>query len=212
VARPTRPTRADAVPRTRARPRRAALVAIAGAIAVGLLLTGCSGDDTEQSSETTTPIPPSTTTTTEPPLDAGRQLEPLYFVPSVGDCFDRRKVPGADNKQVDVILALDCQLPHQYEIFGTIEYPLPEDGDTTWPGDEAVRNYARAHCPELFEDYVGKPYETSVLEIGHLLPPEKNFYANQVIGCYVYDPTQDHVVEGRAVQGRTAGTAQGTAR
>ena len=52
----------------------------------------------------------------------------------------------------------------------------------------------------------------ATLEIGHLLPPEKNFYANQVIGCYVYDPAQDHVVEGRAVQGRTAGTAQGTAR
>ena len=181
-------------------------------LAAALLLAGCSGDDSGQSTDTTTTVAPSTTTTTEPPLEEGREQDPLYFVPAVGDCFDRRKVPGADNKQVDIILQLDCQLPHQYEIFATLDFPLPEDGDRTWPGDEPVRNFARAQCPATFPDYIGKPYETSVLEIGHLLPPEDNFYANQTIGCYVYDPTQETMVDGRAVQGRTAGTAQGSAR
>lgn len=181
-------------------------------VALALVLTACSGDDSSQSEATTTTEAPATTTTTEPALERGTQQDPLYFVPAVGDCFDRREVPGADNKQVDVILQLDCQLPHQYEIFATLDYPTPDDGDTTWPGDEAVRNYARANCPATFEDYVGKPYETSILEIGHLLPPEDNFYANQVIGCYVYDPSQSSMVDGRAVQGRTAGTARGSAR
>ena len=196
-------------PRTRGRVATSGLVVT---LALGLALSACSGDEGDQPAATTTTEVPTPTTTTEPPLDAGTQKEPLYFVPSVGNCFDRRKVPGADNKQVDTILLLDCQLPHQYEIFATLEYPLPEDGDPEWPGDEAVRNYARAQCPGSFEAYVGKPYETSAFEIGHLLPPEDNFYANQVIGCYVYDPTQDHVVEGRPVQGRTAGTARGTGR
>jgi len=171
-------------------------------VAPVLLLAACSGDDSDQSAATTTTEAPTTTTTTEPPLDAGTQKEPLYFVPSIGDCFDKRKVPGADNKQVDTILLLDCQLPHQYETFATLEYPLPEDGDTTWPGDEAVRNHARGSCPATFEAYVGKSYETSIFEIGHLLPPEDNFAANQVIGCYLYDPTHD----------RSAGTAQGSGR
>ena len=165
-----------------------------------------------QSEETTTTVAPETTTTTEAPLDERAQKDPLYFVPTVGTCYDKRKVPGADNKLVDTILLLDCQVPHQYEIFATLDFPLPEDGDTTWPGDEAVRSFARANCPAAFEAYVGKPYETSVLEIGHQLPPEGNFYANQVIGCTVYDPTKDQVIEGRPVQGRTSGTAQGSAR
>ena len=47
---------------------------------------------------------------------------------------------------------------------------------------------------------MGTPYETSVLEIGYVLPPEDNFYANQVIGCYLYDPTHGpgHRRAGRA--------------
>lgn len=211
----TRPTRhATGRPRRPARPhrlRRAWLV-VAVALALVTVATACSGDDSDQSESTTTTEAPTTTTTTEPTLDQGTQKDPLNFVPEVGNCFDKRKVPGADNKQVDTILLLDCQLPHQYEIFATIEYPLPEDGSTTWPGDEAVRTFARLTCPGAFEAYVAKPYETSVYEIGHLLPPEDNFEANQVIGCYVYDPTRDTVVEGRAVQGRTAGTARGSAR
>lgn len=182
-------------------------------LAVLALAGGCSGDDDGTAADTTTTVAPETTTTTEPPLEEGTQFEPLYYEPVVGECFDRRKVPGADGtKLVDTILRLDCQLLHQYETFATLEYPLPDDGDTTWPGDEAVRNHARGSCPAYFEDYVGTPYETSVLEIGLLLPPEKNFAANQTIGCYVYDPTQVVVVDGRQLQGRTAGTARGSGR
>lgn len=161
----------------------------------------CSGDD-EAPPDTTTTTVESTTTTVEPALEEGRQVDPLYYVPTVGDCFDRRQVPGADNKQVDVILRLDCQLPHQFEVYATVEFPLPEDGDTTWPGDDPLRELARARCAKPFDDYVGMPYETSQLEIGYLLPPEDNFAVNQVIGCYLFDPVPD----------RSAGSAQGAAR
>lgn len=174
-------------------------------LVVALVLTvagACGGDETERTDETTTTVAPETTTTTEPPLDAGRQVDPVYYVPTVGDCFDRREVTGSDNKQTDVLLRLDCQLLHQYEIFATVPYPRPEDGDTTWPGDDAVRDVARAECSTFFEDYIGAPYETSMLEMGYLLPPEDNFGVNQLIGCYVYDPTHD----------RTAGSAQMAAR
>jgi hypothetical protein len=189
------------------------VVGLVGAlVALALLAGACSGDDSQQSEETTTTVAPTTTSTTEAPLDERAQKDPLYFVPEVGTCYDKRKVDGADNKQVDTILLLDCQLPHQYEIFATLDFPSPEDGDRTWPGDEALRDFARANCSATFEEYVGEPYETSVLEIGYQLPPEDNFYANQVVGCYVYDPSKDQVVDGRPVQGRTAGTARGSAR
>lgn len=205
-----RPRPGDTQPARPPRARRGALAC--GLIALALVAGACSGDDSQQSEDTTTTVAPTTTSTTEPALDAGDQEDPLYFVPEVGDCFDKRKVDGADNKQVDVILRLDCQLPHQYEIFSTLEFPIPEDGDTTWPGDEALRDHARANCWAEFESYIGKPFETSVLEIGYQLPPEDNFYANQIIGCYVYDPTQDQVVDGIQVRGRTAGSARGSAR
>ena len=177
-----------------------------GAVALGAVAllgaAACSGGD-DQVVATTTTAPPETTTTTEPPIEAGRQEDPLYFVPEVGGCFDRRKVvPEFEEKQIDVILALDCQLLHQYEIFAVVPFPLPEDGDTTWPGDDAVRTVARAECPKQFDDYVGAPYETSQLEIGYVLPPEDNFAMNQLIGCYLYDPAHT----------RTEGSAQGAAR
>lgn len=182
--------------------RRRPLIVICLGLLVSVATVACSGDDSSQSTQTTTTVAPSTTTTTEPSLEQGRQVEPLYYEPSVGDCFDRRKVFGPDNKQTEVILRLDCQLPHEFEIFATVEFPLPEDGDTAWPGDEALRDLARSTCPAAFETYVGAPYETSVLEMGYLLPPEDNFGVNQLIGCSVYDPVPD----------RTAGTLQGSAR
>lgn len=174
----------------------------AGLVAVGLLGGACSGGDDEPAPTTTTTEAPATTTTTEPPLEAGTQLDPDLFTFSVGDCFDRRKVPGSDNKQVEVILTLDCQLPHQFEVYATLDYPVPEDDETTWPGDEALRTFARAECTAPFEDYVGAPYETSDFEIGFLLPPEASFSYDQTVGCYVYDPAHE----------RSSGTARGAAR
>lgn len=180
--------------------RRSAVLVVATVVVAGA--AACSGDD-EAPPDTTTTVAPSTTTTTiEPALEEGRQVDPLYYVPAIGDCFDRRQVPGADNKQVDIILRLDCQLAHQFEIYATVEFALPEDGDTTWPGDDAVRQVARSQCAPPFDEYVGMPYETSKLEIGYLLPPEDNFGVNQLIGCYVFDPAHD----------RSAGSAQGAAR
>jgi hypothetical protein len=178
----------------------------AGVVVVGLLAilgtAACSGDG-DPPADTTTTVPPETTTTTEPPIEDGMQVDPLYYIPEVGQCFDRRSVvPEFEEKQVDVLLRLDCQLLHQYEIFGVVEYPLPEEGDIVWPGDDAVRDVARAQCSKQFDAYVGAPYETSQLEIGYVLPPEDNFTLNQLIGCYLYDPAHD----------RTAGTAQGAAR
>ena len=186
-------------PRSLRRSFGVAVVAVVALLGAG----ACSGDDSDLSAETTTTAAPETTTTTEPPIEAGTQLDPLYYVPEVGECFDRRKVvPEFEEKQIDVILLLDCQLLHQFEIFGVVEFPLPEDGDTSWPGDDAVRDVARAECSKQFDDYVGAPYETSQLEIGYVLPPEDNFSMNQLIGCYLYDPAHD----------RTAGSAQGAAR
>lgn len=77
--------------------------------------TGCSGDDQGAAPGSTGTDPPDTSPpTTEAPLEAGEQL--YVYVPEVGDCFDRRLL-GEEQGGEEIVLRLDCDLPHQYEVF-----------------------------------------------------------------------------------------------
>jgi hypothetical protein len=169
--------------------QRARTVALVLSLAVAAgLAAGCAGKDTNQTSTTTgAPPPTETTTTTEAPLDAGKQM--FVYVPSTGDCFDKRKVPGQGNKQTEIVLKLDCTLPHQYEVFGVVDYVLPDPKDTAYPGDEILRKFAKVECPKLYEAYVGQAYELSKYEIGYVIPPEANWPSNRKVGCTVVDST-----------------------
>ncbi len=174
------------------------LVTVGLAVAVATLVGACSGTETNQTSTTTgTPPPPETTTTTEAPLEAGKQI--FVYVPAVGDCFDKRKVAGQANKQTEIVLKLDCSLPHQYEVFGTTDFVLPDPKDTAYPGDEVLRRFAKIECPKQYQDYVGQAYELSRYEIGYVIPPEANWPSNRKIGCTVVDNTGNRL--GASVKG-----------
>jgi len=169
-----------------------ALVLLAAVVAAAGLLGGCSGDDAAPSSTTIGTAPPvETTTTTEPPLEAGTQI--FVYIPKTGDCFDRRKIPGQNKKQTEVVLKLDCQLPHRYEVYATVDAPINKD-DRSYPGDEALRSIARVECPKQYLAYIGQTYELSKYEIGYVIPPEANWPNNHTIGCYVVDPTDQKLV------------------
>ncbi len=171
-----------------ARARASLPVVLAGAAVLTALLSACSGKDTNQTSTTTgAPPPTETTTTTEAPLEAGKQI--FVYVPAVGDCFDKRKVAGQANKQTEIVLKLDCTLPHQYEVFGVVDYTLPDPKDLTYPGDELLRRFAKTECPKQYQAYVGQAYELSKYEIGYVIPPEANWPSNRKIGCTVVDGT-----------------------
>jgi hypothetical protein len=138
-------------------------------------LTGCSGEPSTSATTTTTAVP-ETTTTTEAPLSAGKQFS--FYVPAVGDCFDVRTAPKAPT----IYLKLDCNLPHENEVFAVVELT-----GTDYPGAPFLEAAAKKACPASWEAYVGQAYETSSLAIGYLIPDEATWGngIRHVTGCLV---------------------------
>jgi hypothetical protein len=172
------------------------------ALGLGLLLlspmavaVGCSsGDGAAPPDTTNTTVPPETTTTAEPPLSAGTQV--FFYVPEPGECIDKRTPDPT--KTDEVILKLDCPLPHELEVFGSVDVPTKD-----FPGEPAMQDQAKVACPKLFASYVGVPYETSRWEMGYLVP-SLGTWANttkHVVGCYLYDKT------GAKLEGTKKGSA-----
>jgi hypothetical protein len=146
---------------------------------VALALAACSAKPaTAPTSTTAAPVKP--TTTTEAPLTAGRQVS--FYVPAVGDCYDKRMIGAAPNA-VQIWLVLPCTLPHQNEVFATVDFP-----DPNFPsGVGVLEQFAKQRCVSGFAAYVGKPYETSSYDIDYELPQEASWGngIRHVIGCLV---------------------------
>lgn len=196
-------TRARDVRSSRAGLRAAAPAA---ALTVALLvLAGCAGtDDSGGKAATGTTIAVGTTTTTEAPVEAGEKI--YVYVPEVGDCYDKRRIAAQGGTQTEIVLKLDCALPHEKEIFAIVEYPAPDPKTTDpkareFPGDDALRRFGRLECPKQFRAYVGTGYEVSSLEIGFLMPAESNWPSNRKISCLLQAPNG----------ARRSGTARGSA-
>lgn len=161
-------------------------VALATLLAV---VTGCGGggESGEGTSTTTTTGPPPETV----PLNRGRQVDTALYVPAIGDCFDRR-VPDPEKPLTEVILVLPCREPHTYEVFAlwTPEIEPPADGtpvaasEVPYPEVEAFTDEALDECVARLEDFVGRPYELSVLDVEPLLPnPDEWALGNRAVGC-----------------------------
>lgn len=174
---------------------------VALAVGAAVLFAGCSSAGEGSASITATTPPPETTTTTEPPLEAGRQV--FVYTPAIGDCFDRRQLeerPATGPQQTDIVLVLDCSLPHENEVFDVLEVP---DAPRDYPGEPELQDFARSRCATGFGDYVGQAYEVSELEVGYYLPSSNEWSSGaRRLGCYVYD------VDGA----RLVGSMQGSGR
>ena len=195
-------------------PRRAtASVTVALLVVAGLAsLASCGGGETatEPTPATDTTAPPETTTTTEVPAEAAQVL--YVYTPSVGDCFDRRRLEDGA-----AVLLLDCTQPHTFQVFGVFDFDestLPPNlvasdgaatsgegttgvvgtGPRSWPGEDPLIVAAQRTCPALFAEWVGVPYERSVFELSWVLPNEESWgNGSRVIGCTLWDPTTDRM-------------------
>ena len=85
------------------------------------------------------------------------------FDVSVGDCWN--DIPA--QQEVESITAVPCSEPHESEVFATFDIDL---GSDDWPGDAAVIAAAETGCVERFGEFVGVPYEESVLEVFYFHP------------------------------------------
>jgi hypothetical protein len=127
---------------------------------------------------------------------AGTQL--FVYAPQDGDCIDLRATgdqgaattrsqPGPDatpRSEKELILRLDCELPHQYEVIALVDPGLPGE-----PDDTALSTAAKQLCPPAFATVIGTPYQDSELELGWVLPSaEQKGRGIQQVGCLVFDP------------------------
>jgi hypothetical protein len=144
-----------------------------------LVVSACGGTSGPRREAATTVPPPPTTTTTEAPLSAGHQVS--FYVPRVGDCYDKR-TQGAPPSTVVIYLLLPCALPHQNEVYATLDYP-----DPNFPDTGALEQFAKSQCVASFAAYVGIGYETSSLDLAYQLPDQATWGngIRHVIGCLV---------------------------
>jgi hypothetical protein len=99
----------------------------------------------------------------------------------VGDCLrasDLRAEPAVD-------VAVDCEQPHDAEIYAATELP-----DGPYPGVEAMRAAADDFCLPLFAAFVGTDYLASELDVYPLLPSEDgwNSAGDREILCVLVAP------------------------
>lgn len=90
----------------------------------------------------------------------------------VGDCFNRLESLAFGRTAV-VTSLIDCDLPHDHQIYHILDYPAPHP--SIYPGDSVMDSFAVQSCYREFEQWVGKDYETSELDIGVITPPQLNF-------------------------------------
>lgn len=152
-------------------------------LSAAVTCSACSPKSEPTAATTTqTTLPPETTTTTEVAISAGKQIS--VWTPEVGDCWEKRKPnPFKDD---EVILKLDCNLPHSNEVVGVVELK-----EKDFPGELIMKTLATKECPKLFNTFVGAPYELSKWELGYDYPQAAGWKATtkHVIGCYIYDKT-----------------------
>lgn len=111
----------------------------------------------------------------------------------VGECIDAdeldRFLSGSD------FLVTGCDGPHDYEVYFVYEYATG-----LYPGEEAVLDRLTEACRGEFETYVGRDYETSILDIYRVWPGQDLWESGSRTGeCLLFE-FQDNSLTGSAYQ------------
>lgn len=83
------------------------------------------------------------------------------FQTKIGDCFDDQ----SQTDSIDDVPGRPCLEPHDNEVFALFDTSL-----TSFPGEDEMFDHAIDECMTRFEDYVGEPYDSSVLDIFPIVP------------------------------------------
>lgn len=97
----------------------------------------------------------------------------------VGDCFDESYSFDA----VSSLPGVPCNEPHDAEAYASFNVSFD-----SYPGDDGMWDVAFERCLERFENFVGRDYESSQLDIYTLYPSAESWAANdREVICAVYD-------------------------
>lgn len=143
---------------------------VAGLVAVSaLVLASCSSGSTD-TPETSVSSGPSVST------ESVFELRP-------GDCFDEVVVNGEAAEEVETLPMIDCDAPHDYEVFAVFDVE-----GFAFPSELEFEDLAVEKCLPLFEDYVGSAYETSRLDITWLVPTAEGWrQLDREMTCVLFD-------------------------
>ncbi len=115
------------------------------------------------------------------------------FAIRVGDCLNTSEL-GEDISSVPVV---PCGDPHEDEVFHSFDLV---DGE--FPGDDAINAQVEPICIAEFGDFIGLPYDESVLGLFPMYPTAESWATgDREVLCIAFDPDQ-----------LTTGTLEGSAR
>jgi hypothetical protein len=99
-----------------------------------------------------------------------------------GDCYDDPALEADDWVEVEDVRLVPCDEPHDNEAFHRFSLPA---GD--FPTDDALDTAFEETCIPAFEDFVGRSYEDSELDIAYLAPTADSWdEGDRDIVCSVY--------------------------
>jgi hypothetical protein len=129
---------------------------VVGTMAV-LGLVGCSDESTQDSS----------TRDEEGNITEGGDVG--VFALAEGDCFV--DPPSGNLNEVE---AVPCDEPHSSEVFALFD--VDGDNDAPFPGDPEIQAQAEENCGgDLFEEYVGAPFQESTLGVTFITPTQQTW-------------------------------------
>jgi len=101
----------------------------------------------------------------------------------VGDCFNDAANTGGDEYELSGVAGVPCAQPHDNEVYAVFDV-----GETTFPGDQ-MSELAFDHCLKRFEQFVGRDYQSSSLDIMTLYPTSSSWERqnDREVICAAYD-------------------------
>jgi hypothetical protein len=159
----------------------------------GTLGVAASASDSETGLRFDVPVPSTTTTsessraadTSESPAITDAATDLLLEDLRVGDCFNDS---GHGTPEVGEITRVDCQVPHDSEVFATPT--VPGEPGAAYPGDDEIDRRSGDLCLSQFAPYVGIDFQDSTWEFDYFGPPEETWreYDDRLVICALTDP------------------------
>ena len=124
----------------------------------------------EPSEKPTTGPKPTATASTK-----GRTIHSTEL--QVGDCYNK----DTTGSQIGDVEVVDCNIPHQYEVYNNYEITL-----STLPDEDTMSSEATTACSSTFQEYVGISYNQSQYKASYLYPTSGSWaQVDRTITCTI---------------------------
>ena len=108
------------------------------------------------------------------------------FAMRTGDCFDDPQEiidAGSATAEFQDVAGVPCSEPHDNEVYAVFDVSFDR-----FPGEGAMSDVATDECLERFENFVGRSYEESILDVFPIYPTDDSWSRlnDREVVCAVY--------------------------